>query len=321
MPHATHSRRRSVTWSLAACLVVAGAAGTQAAADVTKRGVLRIEVQVEGQESWKRLGDWRQGEIRDRFLTEIPVMAEGDLDEINSLDPASLQASADKAMRAQGGAAQPYAALMNDPAKVAQLQARAEACKQDVACLQALAMEMSAAASPRMPTAPAAQDEEEEATPRYRRYHAQQGCGGLAEASIDRKGSGRMADVAGMQPTSDYAKGAGKLAGTPLDMICLGTQIVVDEVAGTLYLANWAPPAIEARTRIHMPPDGPLEGSDTKGPMPGVAEWVGETLKYAPLKGSRSTVLTTPAEASENSQQGASTRTLKVTLTWSFAAK
>jgi hypothetical protein len=318
MPYIPH-RRRTASWSIAACLALAGVFAGPAAADTTRRGVLRIEVQVEGQESWKRLGDWRQGEIRDRFLTEIPVMAEGDLDEINSLDPASLQASADKAMRAQGGAAQPYAALMNDPAKVAQLQARAEGCKQDVACLQALAMEMSAATTPKLPPAPAA--EEEEATPRYRRYYAEQGCGGVAEASIDRKGNGKMADVAGMQPTSDSVKGAGKLTGTKLDLVCLGTQVVVDEVAGTLYLADWAPPAIEAKSRLHMPPDGVQESTDVTGPMPGVAEWVGKTLKYAPLKGSSSTVLTTPAEASENSQQGASTRTLKVTLSWSFAGR
>ncbi|HYC04094.1 MAG TPA: hypothetical protein VED40_12405 [Azospirillaceae bacterium] len=317
MPHATR-RRLTPSWSIAACLMLAGAVGTDVAAETTKRGVLRVEVQVEGQESWKRLGDWRQGEIRDRFLTEIPVMAEGDLDEINSLDPASLQAAADKAMRAQGGV-QPYAGLMNDPAKVAQLQARAEACKQDVACLQALATEISAVSAHKPSAAPA--EEEEEATPRYRRYFAEQGCGGVAEASIDRKGNSKMADVAGMQPTTDSVKGAGKLTGARLDLVCLGTQLVVDEVAGTLYIADWAPPAIEAKSRLHMPPDGVQESTDTTGPMPGVAEWVGKTLKHAPLKGSSSTVLTTPAEASENSQQGASTRTLKVTLTWSFTAR
>lgn len=338
---------------------------TQAAA---KRGALKLEVTVEGEESWKRGSDWRRGTIKERFVSETAAFSESDLESYNTLAPdyaAKVQEQADKAdarrrkveaMQARHGinsnqTANPMAAMMADPARMMAMQQKAEACKEDEACLRKLAMEMMAGSGnaqqaqmmPQMQAIdaqcaqnkgkayeaciekagkershpPAGMEDEDipdlaEPEQRYRHYFPQSDCGGKAEASIDRQGKGQMADVAGMYDTKDFTRGSGPVAGLELNRLCLSTDIVVDEKARSFYMRAWVAPMIRTATFIHHPPDAPIEGTSEGTPTEGVAEWVSAQLHDAPFTGTRSTVLTTGS--------GDNQRKLNVTVKWSFTA-
>lgn len=361
------ARVRGRDWVRGAVLGLAGAmllAGPTMAAE--PMGRLRLEVMVEGHESWKRNGDWRKAEIKERYVTDIPVTGSDDLDPHDMLDPdyaSRVQEHAARVMERQrqlaarhGQAAQGgMAAMMGDPAAMMAMQKQAEACRGDQACLQKLAMdfmsrnttgqqaqvmaEIQAACGQHTgkaleacmekmgrersrPLAGAQADELpelEDPEGRFRRYNSSAECDAQAEVSISRVGKGQMADVAGMYDTSDSVKGSGKVTGAPLSMLCLATELVVDVPARTFTIRAWAPPTVEAETRTHQPPDRPLEGRHITGPLPGVAEWVGEVLRNAPFSGTRTTTLTAAQTHPQGPPANNSDRALKVTLSWSFS--
>lgn len=129
------------------------------AAHAARQAVLKIEVTVEGQKSWRDGSNWSKGTIKERFVTEVPMESDLDLESYNTLDPdyanqmMAFQAKADarrqkiEAMNAKRAGQAPPAsgnmmsAMMADPQA---MMKKAEACKGDEACLRKMALDMMA---------------------------------------------------------------------------------------------------------------------------------------------------------------------------------
>ncbi|HYC01812.1 MAG TPA: hypothetical protein VED40_00880 [Azospirillaceae bacterium] len=319
---------------------------------------LIVEVTVVGEESWKRDQDWRKAQIQERYFLEIPLTAGDALEAYNMLDPRTAERlqrfSTDvdarrRKIEAAAGRSAGDTPGVGGAAQAAEIQKRVDGCAGDEVCLRRVGKELAsqhrtsarAATGSSMEEVRAAcasktgdayercverqfqaktepKEPTEEPEARFRRYFPVQNCRGRVEASISREGAGQVADVAGTYQSSDYVRGKGALLGPALEAVCLGTQAVVDVKAGTLYVPNWAAPTIEVKTRVHVPPDGPVEGSETAGPSPEVVAWVESMLKDAPLIGQASTTITAPPPSSV--AKGVSSRTLKVIVLWHFRA-
>lgn len=188
-------------------VLIAAAAATQSALAAGKRGVLTVEITVEGEEKWKRGQDWSHLKIKERFMSEVAVLSEGDLESFNVLAPdyaekMQARAAAIEARRqqieglnARRGAGPDQAArgsmnaMMADPAKMMAMQQKAEACNGDEACLRNLAMEVMAASG-----------EMGAAMPQVRAIDAQCAAqkGKAYEACIERLGREQSRPPAGM---------------------------------------------------------------------------------------------------------------------------
>ncbi len=178
------------------------------AAQAARQAVLKIEVTVDGQKSWRNGSDWSKGAIKERFVTEVPMESDLDLESYNTLDPdyanqmQAFQAKADarrqkiEAMQAKRtGQAAPaggnmMAAMMSDPQAMMAMQKKAEACKGDEACLRTMAMDMMAASG-----------QMGSAMPQIREVDALCGKhqGKAYETCIEKEGKARSRPPAGMQ--------------------------------------------------------------------------------------------------------------------------
>lgn len=177
-------------------------------AQAARQAVLKIEVTVDGQKSWRDGNNWSNGTIKERFVTEAPMESDLDLESYNTLDPdyanqmMAFQAKADarrqkiEAMQAKRGGHAPPAGgnmmsvMMSDPQAMMAMQKKAEACKEDETCLRKIAMDMMAS-SGQMGSAMAQIQEVEALCSKHQ--------GKAYEACLDKEGKARSRPPEGMQ--------------------------------------------------------------------------------------------------------------------------
>jgi hypothetical protein len=245
---------------------------------------------------------------------------------MNPLDPVSIRKSQETSARqianmqkvqernrALAPSAAPNAA-MQQQVNQAIMQAYAK-CKGDENCIKAAVMQSNpglmtpppgATTKPGVPKASEAQEEEKAV---YRQWFGLEGCPGKFRATRNDISQGSVSDVGASKPWNHEAKFDIAQAKPSL---CLSYPMsVVNEEAGTLFLPGFLFPEIPAVQKTI--------GNITTAVPGEIASWAAQTLKGAPLSGTKAETinLTRPIlvlPLGNASYKGS----VKVTMTWSF---
>lgn len=288
--------------------------------------ILKIDLRVEGSESWQTKVSSEKGTIAERFFLATVLEPSDSLDAMNPLDPDSMRKAQDTSARqiadmqkiqernkALAPAAAPNAA-MQQQVNQAIMQAYAK-CKGDEACIKAAVMQANpglmtpppgATMRPGVPDASMASQEEKEI---YRQWFGLEGCPGKFRATRNDVSQGSVSDVGASKPWNHEARFDIAQAKPSL---CLSYPMsVVNEDANTLFLPGFLFPEIPAVQKNI--------GNVTTAVPEEIAAWAAKTLKGAPLSGTKSETinLTRPIlvlPLGNASYKGS----VKVTMTWSL---
>ncbi|TJY61026.1 hypothetical protein E4T66_10340 [Sinimarinibacterium sp. CAU 1509] len=313
-------------WALCVC-APAGAA--------ERIGTFTVEIRVSGTQHWAATQDYADSTISEYYKVVTHVKSDGEAVNYNPLDPNAAQqqmakaAAVQRRVNAVRGAPAP-----ERPATQAEYQARQQAlaeqaqrdqiaCGADTACLMQLAMKYSqATASVEMPGLDVDAvnlDDDAEEPPRYLNYIGYESCPTQIEVRIDRRSKGAYSDVAGMIPFTEREE-ATRSDSDPTFMQCFSQQTVYDLVDQKIHSYGFRPP--QARG-LYLRTEPYRETRNDDSEISGTAiamDWVNEQLRHAPASGTRSTTLTSPAQA----LVGTATADAKfsgkidVTLSWKF---
>jgi hypothetical protein len=305
-----------------------------------ERRILKVDLTVSGEESWKTKASWEKGKLSQRYYFATVVKPLQELSTVNPLDPHYAADQIAKGQQAQAKIARTQdnlrkKGIATGPAPMSQqdLMAMAqkimETCKGDEACQQREGMKLMAQMKGGVqmpqgaPSANAGGDEEDEAEEeaRFQHWFGYDGCPTKILATINDRAEGGLADVSGVVPTSRIATASFTGNDVNRSMQCLNYQSVVDVKAKAFYSHGFLFPIVRGSSEykeggriLTASADGELAALPSD-----VATWAAEILKKAPLSGSKSAKLKLTDPSIVSPIGGAIYEgTVDVKLTWSF---
>ncbi|MBF9232851.1 hypothetical protein [Microvirga alba] len=296
--------------------------------------LLKIDVRVEGEESWKDGGSSEKGTISERFYFATILQASPDLNSMNLLDPESVKKTQAKSAQVQarvaqvqqrqkalGSAGMPSAAAQ-EQMNAAIMQAY-QRCKGDESCIREAVMKaqpqlmapaqgISVAPNSSMNTGGDEPDEKEI----YQNWLSFDGCVGKTVAFRNDVSDGSISDVGGARPRHREIKiNAG---GVKSGLCNAYTMTIVDTETKKLYLESFAFPGVETKSVTTGSSVGNVPIPQGTSTVPAdVQAWLNKNVRGIPLSGSKTETITlrTPIIVSPWKNYSGKAR---ITMTWSF---
>ncbi|UGQ46821.1 hypothetical protein [Massilia endophytica] len=292
-----------------AVLAFAAAASVSAA---DHYGRLTVDVKIEGKGQTQRGKDYSRSTTAQNVHMAFNVMRSGDGDDRNMLDDAGNAAEMEKyaaASRARAPSPEKQKEVMM------RMQKEAEACRNDVNCMQAVALKMAKETASW--AAPAPDHSADEG--RYFNYipvGAAQ-CKGEFTAKIADSEEGAYSDVAGMRPFTTKVAADFKAGELEKATVCIGS-VTVDSRTGKLY-SRLAVPVIKGRHRSTDAGHVTHDSADSQLLLNADAmKWAFAQLNGGARSGVQRTTLKAPLSSS---MAGQGEQTLNVEVRWTFDGK
>ena len=293
-------------------LIAAALAAAPFSLAADQYGRLTVDVKVDGTGYAQRNKDYTKSITAQSMHLAYSVMRSGDGDDRNFLDHAGASAAMQKQMAASQARA-PSQAKQQEIMQ--QAQKAMAACKNDMACMQNIAVKLgqqTAAWSAPMPDTSADEG-------RYLNYIQTEPAQCKAEftARINDSTEGAYADVAGMRPfttkrTADFKAGEMEKAG-----VCIG-GVTVDRKTGKI-MAQITVPTVKGRyvstDAGHVTSDSASSQMDLNADA---LKWAFAQINGGARSGSQRTTLKIPTPSSVT---GKGEQTLNVEVRWNFDGK
>jgi Skp family chaperone for outer membrane proteins len=298
-------------------------------------GTFTVEIRVKGTQHWAAAQDYADSTLSEYYKVVTHVKSDGEAVSYNPLDPNDAQRQMAKAAAVQRRVNAVLGAHAPErPATQAEYQARQQAlaeqaqrdqiaCGADTACLMQLAMKYAQATAsietPGLDVDAVDLDAASADQPRYLSYLGYENCPTQIEIRIKRHSKGAYADVAGMIPFTEREE-ATRSGPDPTNMQCFSQQAIYDLVDQQIHSYGFRPPQARGQSlRTEPYRETRNDDAEISGTIAAM-DWVNEQLRHAPASGTRSTTLSSPAQALVGTA-GADARfsgTLEVSLSWRF---
>ncbi|MGO4707067.1 hypothetical protein AB4072_14965 [Microvirga sp. 2MCAF38] len=307
--------------SLASALIAGLVLPSPADATPASQRLLKIEVRVEGQESWQDgPSNFDKAVFKQRYFIATVLEAAPDLSGVNIFDPNSVKKAQEKSARVQTRAAQQSNTRPAGMPSAAQQQAMQAAiqqayarCKGDETCIRDAVMK----SAPQLMTPPPgatmasrapASDEEGDEKEIYQHWQSFEACPGRIHLLREDSANGLLADVGGPRATKSNIRADERKA---VKGLCVGYGMtVVDTEAKKLFLDSFSFSNIIVANAPLLP--------ERAGTIPtDIIAWVNKNLRNVPLSGTKTETiaLRTPVMIA---QRPSYSGRAKITLTWSF---
>jgi hypothetical protein len=273
-----------------AAILLAAAVSPALAAERTAR--FTVDLKVVGKEYWHNAGAGDAANVRyvQHVTFSTAVRTDGEIVDFNSKDPGYGQQQMAKATQVSRAVTQ---ARGQKPMTQAEFQSRVQsaqaACKDDMSCLMNLSnkvaewtLQMQAGDTTAAPA--------EQGSGRYLNYFGFENCGAKVHIDMENVTEGHFADVQGSVPFSVTSKANHDAAPIARELLCTGTNFVVDTERKQLHGDGWlVNPPTGVTTRVSR---GRTTTSQSDIPFrEEIIAWASEQLRVAPLTGAKKGVV------------------------------